>query len=263
MTDAAPASRPGRIRLSRTPEVATVWIGDGRSRNALRTGDWLALADAAAGLNHGPPVKTVLLRGQGATFTSGSDLTEWNGASPEEVDRSFAAMEQAFTAVEAIDVPTVAVVEGAAAGAGCQLALACDLRVAAASARIGMPILRWGILPSRMFVERLSRLAGPSRARELIYLGTMLTAARAEHYGLVSMVVTDEDLEASLTALVAGLTAQPRSGLVATKRADGRGAGDDEPARWSYFDAAEFPGRVAAFRAAPPGGGDHGPTRCA
>jgi enoyl-CoA hydratase len=242
---------PARLQVELAPPVARVIIGDGTRRNALSTADWLMLADTARRLGRRRDLKVVLVRGVDGTFTSGSDITEWRDADPADVDASFAAIEQALTAVEEIDVVTVAVVQGVAAGAGCQLALACDLRLADDSARIGMPVLRWGILPSPSFMSRLAASAGAARAREMVFRGTLLGAGAAERAGLLSVVVDASQLDGSLAELVADLSAQPRSGLAATKRASRLASANsvpldaDEP--WSYSDPAEFRARVPGF----------------
>lgn len=127
--------------------------------------------------------------------------------------------EKAFRAVERCPVPVVAQVQGVAAGAGCQLALACDLRVMGESARIGMPIARLGILPSPAFAARLVRLAGQALARELLYTGRLLDSAEAATAGLANAVVPDAGVEGHVTALLDLVAAQPAAAIRAAKRA--------------------------------------------
>lgn len=133
--------------------LATVKVGSGRRANALGTRDWLALADLFNGLAEDQSLRAVVLSGRGTTsFSAGSDMREWLSADPADIDASFAAMETALTAIESLPVPVVAEIRGTAAGAGCQLACACDLRIVASDAKMGMPIARWGSLcplPSR------------------------------------------------------------------------------------------------------------------
>ena len=232
-------------------DVARLTIGNGSRRNALGVTDWTRLRRLADGLSLYPDVKVVLVRGAAATFSAGSDIREWSQARPAEVDASFQAMEAALQAVESIEVPTIAVIEGVAAGAGCELALACDLRLMASSARLGMPILQLGILPSPAFTLRLSALAGPARTRELLYTGRLLDSEQAERYGLATEVVDDSDLDARLADLVSAITSQPRTALVVTKAATGielsRLRKEHDHLDWAFSDRREFPRRIAAF----------------
>jgi enoyl-CoA hydratase len=152
-------------------------------------------------------------------FSAGSDMREWVKADLTDVTESFAAMEAAFTAIEELPVPVIAEVEGVAAGAGCQLALACDLRVFAATARIGMPIARLGILVSPAFAARLSVLAGPGAARELLYTGRLVPAAEAVRLGLVTRCVPEAELASATRRLVLSVTRNPATAIRAAKHA--------------------------------------------
>ena len=167
-----PEDEPRKVGLLyRDLGVADVSVGDGQRGNALSSEDWRELEQTFRHLAEDDQLRAVVVRGQGGTFSAGSDMREWVQADRTDVAQSFAAMEAAFTAIEDLPVPVIAEVEGVAAGAGCQLALACDLRVLADTARIGMPIARLGILVSPSFAARLSVLAGPGVARELLYTG--------------------------------------------------------------------------------------------
>lgn len=199
--------------------IGEVILGRGTRRNALGRQDWRRLEQRCHELAAHRDLRVVLVHGAGDTFSAGSDIREWVRADVSEVDASFAAMESAFTAIEALPVPVVAEVSGAAAGAGCQLALACDLRVMAASARIGMPIARLGILASPTFAARLAELAGPAVARELLYTGRLLAAPEAVQLGLANHWVPDAELSGATHTLVAAIAAQPTEAIRAAKRA--------------------------------------------
>jgi len=111
------------------------------------------------------------------------------------------------------------VVEGAAMGAGCLLALACDTQLVARSALVGMPVVRLGILLSPAFATRLSLRVGPARAKELLYTGRVLGADEAAAVGLVGRVVDDGSLESELATVLDAWRAQPVTALRAAKRA--------------------------------------------
>lgn len=239
------------VTVSADGGVARIGVGRRHRRNALGQGDWGAIADVARALGADETIRVVVVRGHGGTFSAGSDMREWIGADADQVDGSFAVMQGALDAVEAIPVPTVAVVEGIAAGAGCQLALSCDLRVMARSARLGMPVLRLGILPSPAFALRLAVLTGTARAREMLYTGRLIKAVEAEAYGLATLVVDDNAIDERAGELIAAIVDNPRTGLVTAKAATGieldclrrshRAPG------WRFSDPEEFPGRVADF----------------
>lgn len=199
--------------------IATVVVGNGRRRNALTRRGWTSLEQVVARLGADPGVRVIVVRGHGDTFCSGSDLTEWAGADHDLVEDSFDRMEAAFRAVERCQVPVVAVINGVAAGAGCQLALACDLRFMAETGRIGMPIARHGILTSPAFAARLAFLAGPAIARELLYTGQLLDGPAAAACGLVNRAVPQDLLDAQVAQIVTSISAQPGVAIRAAKQA--------------------------------------------
>ena len=243
--------RNSEVSTSITGAAAYLSLGAGYRHNAMRGSDWIALRDAAAELGADESINVVVIRGAGGTFSAGSDIREWAGADPADIDASFLLMEQALSAVERIPIPTVALVEGVAAGAGCQLALSCDLCAMVDTARIGMPVLRLGILPSPEFAWRLTALAGPARARELLYTGRLISAADAERYGLITSVIESGDVGLRLAELVASIATQPRSGLVAAKAATDvaleRMRARNSAPGWRFSDPKEFPSRISSF----------------
>ncbi|RAN69486.1 hypothetical protein B5P43_35835 [Bacillus sp. SRB_336] len=207
------------ITVEDAGSVATVTIGTGRRLNALRSEDWAALERAAASLAVREELRAVVIRGRGGVFCSGSDLREWEGATPEEVTESFARMEAALQAVEDLPVPTVAAVERFATGAGCQLALACDLQLVTRSAMIGMPIGRLGLLVPPTFATRMSLRIGPGRTKDLLYGGRLLAAEEAHAMGLITTVVDDGDVDAAQAELVAHWDGLSAASLRASKAA--------------------------------------------
>jgi enoyl-CoA hydratase/carnithine racemase len=246
-----PARAEDGVGLVVCDAIARITVGTGRRHNALGRAGWSAIVRAARALATREDVSVVVIEGAGRSFCSGSDITEWHGATPDEVDETFWLMEAALEAVEALPVPSIAAVRGFATGAGCELALCCDLRILSASARMGMPILRLGILPSPAFALRLSAVTGTPAARELLFTGRLVGSEEAARNGLASVVVEDADYRSAVCALARDIAGQPRSGLVATKQVT-----DIESARlrashqapgWRYSDPRVFPDRVSAF----------------
>jgi enoyl-CoA hydratase len=232
--------------------VAVVAFGTGERLNALGSEQWDELGRAAAALAPRTDLRAVVFRGRGGVFCAGSDLREWDGASSAEVDRSFWRLEETLRAIEDLPMPTVAVVEGVAAGGGCQLALACDLQLADSAAHVGMPISRLGILVPASFATRMSLRVGPSRTKDLLYGGRMLSAEEAQRIGLVTTVAREGALEDELDELLARWRPLSPASLRAAKAAVDRGLDPlvapvrREPPR-PAADPQEFPGRLAAF----------------
>ncbi len=207
------------IQVSRDADVAEVTVGDGHHGNALSRADWLELERTFRDLARDEELRAVVVRGAGGVFSAGSDMRQWVLADITDVAEDFAAMEAAFTAIEELPVPVVAQIDGVAAGAGCQLALACDLQVLAETARIGMPIARLGILVSPAFAARLSMLAGPGVARELLYTGRLVPAGEAVRLGLATRCVPEQELVKATQRLVLAITRNPAASIRAAKYA--------------------------------------------
>jgi enoyl-CoA hydratase/carnithine racemase len=225
VTTAAPVTGAGeplvltdRVALEEAAGTAWLRLGNGSRRNALRREDWTAVREAFEVLASRPAVRAVVVRGRGGHFCAGSDLSSWATADQPSVHATFAEMERAFQAVESCPVPVVAVVEGAAAGAGCQLALACDLRVVHEDASLGMPTARLGIRPSPAFAARMIAAVGPGRARELLWTGRMVGAAEAVACGLAETRAPAGELDRTVADLVAAVTAGPPEVVAETKR---------------------------------------------
>ncbi|HLT70260.1 MAG TPA: enoyl-CoA hydratase-related protein, partial [Acidimicrobiales bacterium] len=145
----------------------------------------------------------VVVTGGDRIFAAGADIGEFDG--PEEGRAVGAAFLRALDAVAAIPRCVVAAVSGYALGGGCELALACDLRIASERARFGLPEILLGIIPGGGGTQRLARLVGPARAKQLIFTGRQVDAAEALAMGLVDEVVPPEQLHDRALALAAEL----------------------------------------------------------
>lgn len=155
--------------------------------------------------------RAVLVIGEGRAFSAGLDVSlfaaQASGSVPD--DDEIAHLQQAFTGFEDLPVPTVAALRGVAIGAGCQLALACHLRVAAADLSIGLLEARWGLIPDLGATWRLPRLVGLSRATDMAMTARTLDAATALQWGLVDAVTDGEDFEEQARDYAARLAAGP------------------------------------------------------
>jgi enoyl-CoA hydratase/carnithine racemase len=166
--------------------------------NALSQAMLTAIGDAAADLRDAPAVKAVVVLGSEKALAAGADIKEFGS---QDAARTIgAAFRRAFDGIAAIPRPVIAAIRGFALGGGMELALACDLRVAADSARMGQPEVLLGIIPGAGGTQRLPRLIGPARAKELIWSGRMVRADEALALGLVDRVVPAEETEAAAIA---------------------------------------------------------------
>lgn len=250
-----PTAASDSVDLRIQDQIATITIGTGRRFNALGLTDWQALERTCAGLAANESVVGVVFRGRGGVFCAGSNLREWGHATAHEVDETFGQMERAMQAIERLPMPTVAVIETIAAGAGCQLALACDIQIAAATAKIGMPVSRLGILVPPAFASRLAERIGPSRAKDLLFSDRMVLAPEAAAMGLISSAVPEENLDAALEKTLTGWNTVTPASLRAAKTAVNQALTQlIEPSRRHAVtrqatDRTEFPKRVTAFLA--------------
>ncbi len=188
--DSKKQNQEGRIQLKDFSSIAVVTIRRPAAHNAMTSKMWLELENISRRIAENPITKVVILRGAFEYFTAGSDLKEFSQMPIEEVDETFALMEQAISSIERLPIPTIACLKGAAMGAGLELALACDLRVAAENVRLGMPIARLGITIGIPFARRLVDLIGPSRAKDLLLTGRHLSAQEAQGIGMVNYVTS-------------------------------------------------------------------------
>jgi enoyl-CoA hydratase/carnithine racemase len=168
-------------------------------------------------------VSAVIIYGGEKTFAAGADVKEMQTMSyTDMVDRS-AALQAAFIAIARIPKPTVAAINGYALGAGCELTLACDFRVAAENAKLGQPEVSLGVIPGAGGTQRLSRLVGPARAKDMIFTGRAVSAQEALQIGLVDEVVAPDEVYAAARRRVEGYVGGPAYAIRAAKEAIDRG----------------------------------------
>jgi enoyl-CoA hydratase/carnithine racemase len=169
----------------------------------------------------------VIVYGGEKVFAAGADIKQMQTMSyTDMVDRS-AALQSALTAVARIPKPTVAAVTGYALGGGCELALCCDFRVAGDNAKLGQPEILLGVIPGAGGTQRLARLVGPARAKDLIYTGRFVDSAEALAIGLVDEVVGADEVYAAARRRVERYVGGPAYALRAAKEAVDRGLETD------------------------------------
>jgi enoyl-CoA hydratase len=197
MTDApATSPAPAHLRLDRTDDgVAVLTLDNPAQRNAMSdemTASWVAAIDELAGDRS---VRAVVVTGEGTAFCSGGN-TSWIASEPDaSVDylrTRMIAFYRAWLSIRRLEVPTIAAVNGHAIGAGLCLALACDLRYAAAPAKLGVPFVKLGMHAGMAATYLLPDVVGPAHARDLLLTGRVVDADEALRLGLVSRVIPAE-----------------------------------------------------------------------
>ena len=194
--------------------VAVVRLQNGKV-NSLSSEVLRQLRAAAESLTAAPPGAVVVV-GSDRIFAAGADISEFAG--PEEARSIGRLFLEALNAVAAIPRVVIAAVAGPALGGGCELALACDLRVCSTSAKFGQPEILLGIIPGGGGTQRLARLVGPSRAKDLILSGRQVRADEALRIGLADEVVEPEELESRALELAAQYAAGPLQAHAIAKR---------------------------------------------
>jgi len=175
------------VRVERDRAVATIRL-DRPPANALAEPVSRELWDAVREVEAEETVRAVVVWGGERIFAAGADVRAMAEFGPREIEPSVGALEGALRQLEAVPKPVVAAINGYALGGGCELALACDFRFAASDARLGLPEILLGVIPGAGGTQRLPRLIGLGRARDLIFSGRHVDAAEALDIGLVDAV---------------------------------------------------------------------------
>jgi len=191
--------------------------------NALNTELVKELHEVIEVLDQDTAVRVIVLTGQGKAFVAGADIAEMSKLSPLEA-REFARNgHRTLSRLERAAKPVICAVNGFALGGGCEVALACDIRVMADSAKIGQPEVNLGIIPGFGGTQRLSRLVGPGVARELIYTGDHVDAQEALRIGLVNKVVPLDKLMDTVMELARKIAAKGPAAVRLAKNVISRG----------------------------------------
>ncbi|GAC1576549.1 MAG: enoyl-CoA hydratase-related protein [Candidatus Elarobacter sp.] len=214
------------ITVERAGAIATVTLNRPSVLNALNLQMLDELATSFAELDRDDDLRAVILTGAGAkAFAAGADIGELNALPDARAGEAQARKGQAFTmSLERMRVPVIAAVNGFALGGGCELAMACDIRIASENAKFGQPEVNLGILPGYGGTQRTTRLLGEGMAMYLCLTGEMLDAQEALRAGLVQRVVPLDGLLAEAGRIAGLIAAKAPLAIAATKRAVVQGA---------------------------------------
>jgi enoyl-CoA hydratase/carnithine racemase len=182
------------LKIERRDNFVTLTLNRAEKRNALNVALMKAMDEALGAIEGDKEIRTVIVRGAGSSFCSGLDLAEADrlegGQGPVNIERVFHRLAE-------IRVPTIAAIQGAALAGGCELALHCDLRIAADDLRMGMTVARVGLLVPYDFIRKLIEIIGAANTAQILYTAEPVNAERAFHMGMVHEVVPNSNLDAA------------------------------------------------------------------
>lgn len=244
------------IELAVGDGIATITLNRPKALNALNRQMVAELDQAIDQVERGEGVRVVVLTGAGdKAFAAGADINEFKGMGTREALPFSQDIQRIWRRLERLPMPTIAAVNGYALGGGCELMMACDIAYAADTARIGQPEINLGVMPGAGGTQRLPRLVGKQRAKELLLTGDMIDAQEAYRLGLVNKVVPLAELMAEVRKLCEKLKGKPAVALRMIKEAVEQGYDQDlvtaldiEAKAWALCFATEDKEEgVAAF----------------
>jgi len=211
------------VRLELDGAVATIRL-DRPPMNALNREIQEAIRAAAIEAGERPEIKAVLVYGGPKVFAAGADIKEMATLSYADMAERAVGLSACFSAVAAIPKPTIAAITGYALGGGCELALCADRRIAADNAKLGQPEILLGIIPGAGGTQRLPRLVGPARAKDICFTGRFVDASEALAIGLVDEVVPAEEVYDAAMAYARRFATAASLALRAAKECIDRGS---------------------------------------
>ncbi len=213
-------STDNRVATSRKGSSGIILLNRPEVMNALDSAMLGEMESALGKLEKDDGVRVIIITGE-KNFCAGADLREMKGMSPQAAGEFAELGHRVFDKIENCAKPVIAAIAGYTLGGGCELALACDIRIAGESARFGQPEVTLGLVPGFGGAQRLARLVGTSRAKELVLTGKIIDSNEAEFIGLINRVVPDSELMAK-TEETASLIerASPRAVMLAKKLAN-------------------------------------------
>lgn len=216
------------VTTSKSDGVCTVTINRPEKLNAMNTDVAKKLISTFEELNLDDSVRVIILTGQGdRAFSAGADIEYMSKISPDESVEYAKTGQLVTSTVELVRQPTIAAINGFALGGGCELAMSCDIRIASDTARLGQPEVTIGIPPGWGGTQRLMRIVGIAKAKELVYTGKMIKAEEARQIGLVNHVVPLASLQDEALKMAQQISANSSMGVQMSKVAINKGRNAD------------------------------------
>jgi enoyl-CoA hydratase/carnithine racemase len=211
------------VHVSIEKKIAKLTI-DHPPANALSSAVLSDLGSAIDSVVSDPSVKVIILTGQGRFFVAGADINQLEKIQNAAEGEALAVSGQrVLDKIEQLSKPVICAINGMALGGGCELAMACHMRIAAEPVKFGQPEINLGIIPGFGGTQRLARIIGPSKATELVLTGDMISAEEALKLGLVNAVVSAEELEEHARQLAEKIASKSLPAIKAALRAIGGG----------------------------------------
>jgi enoyl-CoA hydratase len=208
------------ILVEKKGRIGVLTINRPQKLNALNTEVVREISSAFDGLGEDPEVRVIVITGAGdKAFIAGADISEMQEMTPLQAMEFSREGQKTVRAIERSDKIVIAALNGYTLGGGLELSMACDLRIASETARMGQPEIKIGVIPGWAGTQRLARLVGKTKAKELILTGDMITAAEGEKIGLVNKVVPPEKLTEEVMNIAETLSKLGRFSLGAAKHA--------------------------------------------
>lgn len=216
-----------KLIIQKQERICVVKINNTETLNALNTAILVELGQAFDEIAADTEIDVVILTGEGRAFVAGADIAEMSVMKADEGKRFGKIGATVFRKIELLSKPVIAAVNGFALGGGCELAMACDIRIASTKAKFGQPEVSLGITPGFSGTQRLPRLVGLGKAKELIYTAAVIYADEAYRIGLVNKVVEPEELMNECLAMATVIASKAPLAVRYSKEAINRGIETD------------------------------------
>lgn len=207
------------LKLEINSSIATILFNRPKAYNALNSETLLELEQIIDALNDKEEIKIIIFTGSGKAFIAGADISEMANMNESQALAYCEIGVRVFRKIEVIDKVTIAAVNGFCLGGGNELAMACDIRIASEFAKFGQPEVSLGITPGFSGTQRLPRIIGVAKARELLFTGKVISSEEALKIGLVNNVVSSENLLNNVKELADSILKNANLAVIATKKA--------------------------------------------